>query len=102
MKSSSSPSPPTRLSFPVRLSTLLLALLLATLAGWEARAEKPKKTNTAARVKALQLRLRELNKKKATARVGLRQTKRTQRRIADELNASYQRLEQANAALKAS
>lgn len=84
------------------LVATLLAVLLVTMAGWEARAEKPKKPDSAARVRALRQKLKVLNQKKATARVGLRETKRTQRRIADELNASYERLEQANAALKTS
>lgn len=100
-----SPTPPSRSlarSGTGRVVTLLLALLLASAAGWEARAEKPKKPDTAAKIRALRERLRTLNQKKATARVGLRETKRSQRRIADELNASYQRLEQANAALKTS
>lgn len=92
------PCPPLRrrTALWVTLGSVLFSLL--SLAGTEAaKARDPKK-----RVQVLKQKLKSLDKKKAQKRQEIRVIKRTQRRLADQLNESYDRLENANAALKVS
>lgn len=79
----------------VTLGSLLVSLF--ALAGTEAVA-KPKDKKS--RVQALKSKLKVIDKKKAAKRQQIQVTKRTQRRLADQLNESYDRLESANKALK--
>lgn len=89
-------SPPRRGAAWITLGCMLVSL--SSLAGTEAaRARSPKK-----RVQTLKQKLKSLDKKKEVKRQEIRSIKRTQRRLADQLNESYDRLESANAALKAS
>lgn len=75
-----------------------IVLSLVSLSGTEA-ARKPRKKN---RAQQLQTKLKSINTKTAQKRAELRVTKRTQGRLADQLNESYERLETANASLKQS
>lgn len=54
------------------------------------------------RIQALRQRLKQISEKKEEKRAELRETKRAQRRLSDQLNESYQRLEDANEALRVS
>ncbi len=54
------------------------------------------------RIQTLRQRLKSLSAKKAEKREVLRETKRAQRRLSDQLNESYERLESANDALRKS
>ncbi len=85
---------------PLRLLVSLLVLAVAPLTPDLAAA--PRKADPKAKVQALRQRLKALKSQKAAARAELRQTKRAQVRISDQLNASYQRLESANEALQRS
>lgn len=78
-----------------------LVLCLFSLAGSEAAKEK-QAPNKKARIQQLRTRLKSITHKKAQTQADLRVTKRTQRRLADQLNGTYQRLEVANEALKRS
>lgn len=81
---------------PNRLPLLAVAFVsLFALAASDAA--KPTKQQ---RIRALRQRLKQLSGREARQRTELRQTKRTQRRLADQLNESYQQLETANESLK--
>jgi murein DD-endopeptidase MepM/ murein hydrolase activator NlpD len=87
---------------PLRALALAGALIISGLclvSSTEAAKPKPTKKQ---RIQALRQRLRALSQKKAVMRAELRQTKKTQHRLADQLNDSYERLEQAQHKLKAS
>lgn len=88
----------------MRLLAITLALSCALLVLAEAAPGKKakKKPDPKAKIVALRKRLKHLADRKADTRAELRQTKRAQYRMADQLNASYQRLESANEALKRS
>lgn len=79
-------------------AALVVLLSLSGLAASEA-AKKPGKET---RVKQLRKKLQTITKQKAQKQAEIRVTKRTQRRLADQLNESYERLEVANEALKRS
>ncbi|HEU4754116.1 MAG TPA: peptidoglycan DD-metalloendopeptidase family protein [Armatimonadota bacterium] len=80
---------------------LLLALVLVSGLWLVSRSEAARPTKKQ-RIQALRQRLHALTQKKAVMRAELRETKKTQRRLADQLNDSYERLEEAQSALKAS
>jgi murein DD-endopeptidase MepM/ murein hydrolase activator NlpD len=86
-----------RLPKPILLLTLVLLGVSLPIAATEAA--KPTKKQ---RIAQLHRRLKAISAKKAEKKAELRQTKRTQRRLADQLNASYEQLEQAQDALKQS
>jgi murein DD-endopeptidase MepM/ murein hydrolase activator NlpD len=94
-------------SDPIRTAAALLALLGVCLAAGiashpAAAARRSRGGPRAAKVRALRERLQALKAKKAVKQAQLRQTKRAQRRLSDQLNQSYQKLESAKGALKAS
>jgi len=75
------------------------ALFLSLGAVVSTEAARPTKQQ---RIRTLRTRLKTLNQQMEVKEAELRQTKRTQRRLSDQLNDSYQRLEAANSALKTS
>ena len=88
----------TRAPRPAVIWGTLAAVLfsLFSLTATEA-AKKPRRKN---RAQQLRSKLHVITKKKAEKQAEIRVTKRTQRRLADQLNSSYQRLETANELLK--
>lgn len=87
-----------------RPCALLTAVLLAAglLPAGSGPAGAAPRIDRKARIQTLRRRLKSLVNRRAAARAELRQTKRTQVRLADQLNESYQRLEVAQEALAAS
>lgn len=89
------------LSLPV-LPRLALTAALAVAGLAVCAAAQAPKPETQRRIRELRNRLKSIDKKTAEKRQEVRTLKRAQVRLADQLNESYQRLESANAALKAS
>lgn len=79
---------------PAARCSALLLVLLALIVVWPRPAEAASRP-AAQRIQSLRERIRALARKKEEKRAQLRQTKRAQRRLADQLNESYQRLEVA-------
>lgn len=95
----------------LRFGALAISLIaLAPVTAPAARTSKPAKASHAAkkkpsrkqRILALRTRLKTLTKKKVETQAQLRTIKKAQVRIADQLNDSFERLENARAALVAS
>ncbi len=92
--------PPPRALAGRWLLALLAGLLLVPLAAPTGSAQTKKKPATKKeRIRQLRARLNRLSTEKREQRQELRETKKQQARLADRLNTSYQRLEDANAAL---
>jgi murein DD-endopeptidase MepM/ murein hydrolase activator NlpD len=92
---------------PVTLRLAALAFCVVALAPNSAPAAKPArpvktKQSRKQRIQTLRTRLKTLTKKKVETQAQLRTIKRAQVRIADQLNDSYERLENAHAALQVS
>ncbi|MFN3649059.1 MAG: murein hydrolase activator EnvC family protein [Armatimonadota bacterium] len=94
----SSPRPPASAN-PALKWVAAGAVLLTLGTVLTSEAAKPSKK---ARIQALRQRLKSLSQKKADQRQELRETKRTQGRLADQIQASYEDLERATEALQAS
>ena len=89
---------------PLRFRTALtlcgaLTMLVALSATPPVSAAKVGKKQ---RLQALRARLKQISAKKEVKQAELRETKRAQRRLSDQLNESYQRLEDANEDLRKS
>jgi murein DD-endopeptidase MepM/ murein hydrolase activator NlpD len=85
-----------------RVSAGLVLVLLATTLSQSALEARPHKLDHKQKIQVLRKRLKSLTQKKAEKRAELRETKRTQTRLADQLNQSYERLETAQEALRIS
>jgi murein DD-endopeptidase MepM/ murein hydrolase activator NlpD len=87
------------------LSLRPLAVALALLGGCGlavcAAAQGTPKPETQKRIRELRSRLKNIDKKTEQTRQQVRVLKRAQVRLSDQLNESYERLEKANAALRA-
>jgi len=90
---------------PLRLAALALSLVMlapvSVPAAKSARSAKTKQSRKQ-RIQTLRTRLKTLTKKRVETQAQLRTIKRAQVRIADQLNDSYERLENAHTALKVS